>query len=433
MASLHFAGDRNTKTTTATSNSNSSSSSIKKPTLWIFSFIVCCAFSGQVGYYFGLLSESNHYRLHDEDLTLSSYRNVLPNNATATCTPCQQEQEPTQSHNNNGHDNNNNSNCYNFNNSFPKELAKTVVGMRRVPRIEFATQFDTGIPLQPNSDGNEQVLILYSDAASLLDQQQNVDNTGNHKKTPHKLIPYMDNVQEATANCDYLNVILTNVDKEARTCIALVGQYESSHIQRFMRRSPISEGGEMDASLPLKFGGRFQRATPIPDLTKQHWKLLHEYFGEIDTILDELRPVAKQIARNNTLIVMMANHGQSELLLNFLCNAHYRNIDISGILVFATDVITRDLMRAMNVTVYYHDQLFSRFPSQAAAQFADKTYGAMLTAKSFCFQLASMLGYDILFQDVDVIWYKDPLPFFQNKSLMNMDVMLAYDGNDQPA
>jgi hypothetical protein len=25
-----------------------------------------------------------------------------------------------------------------------------------------------------------------------------------------------------------------------------------------------------------------------------------------------------------------------------------------------------------------------------------------------------MLGYDVLFQDTDVIWLRDPIPFFQN-------------------
>jgi hypothetical protein len=37
-------------------------------------------------------------------------------------------------------------------------------------------------------------------------------------------------------------------------------------------------------------------------------------------------------------------------------------------------------------------------------------------AKVYCVHLINMLGYDLLFQDVDVVWYKNPVPFFQDTS-----------------
>jgi len=36
----------------------------------------------------------------------------------------------------------------------------------------------------------------------------------------------------------------------------------------------------------------------------------------------------------------------------------------------------------------------------------------MMLAKVYCVHMVTWLGYDVLFQDVDVIWYKDPLPYF---------------------
>lgn len=54
----------------------------------------------------------------------------------------------------------------------------------------------------------------------------------------------------------------------------------------------------------------------------------------------------------------------------------------------------------------------------------------MMMAKVISVQLVSMLGFDFLFQDVDIIWYKDPLEYFQDPSLPahNYDVFFQDDG-----
>lgn len=53
-----------------------------------------------------------------------------------------------------------------------------------------------------------------------------------------------------------------------------------------------------------------------------------------------------------------------------------------------------------------------------------------MMAKVVCVQLISMLGYDMLFQDVDIIWYRNPLEYFRDKSLpgYNYDVFFQDDG-----
>ena len=42
-----------------------------------------------------------------------------------------------------------------------------------------------------------------------------------------------------------------------------------------------------------------------------------------------------------------------------------------------------------------------------------------------------MLGYDILFQDVDIVWYKDPLEYFQSSAVFSKDtdIYMQHDGN----
>ena len=40
----------------------------------------------------------------------------------------------------------------------------------------------------------------------------------------------------------------------------------------------------------------------------------------------------------------------------------------------------------------------------------------MMYAKVIAAQTVNYLGYNILFQDVDIIWYKDPFTLFHDKS-----------------
>lgn len=52
-----------------------------------------------------------------------------------------------------------------------------------------------------------------------------------------------------------------------------------------------------------------------------------------------------------------------------------------------------------------------------------------MMAKVYCVHLINMLGYDLLFQDVDVVWYKDPLTeFFDKTTADDFDLYFQDDG-----
>jgi hypothetical protein len=54
----------------------------------------------------------------------------------------------------------------------------------------------------------------------------------------------------------------------------------------------------------------------------------------------------------------------------------------------------------------------------------------MMMAKVICVQLVSMLGYDFLFQDVDIVWYKHPIDYFHSADSLSQkyDVFFQDDG-----
>jgi hypothetical protein len=224
-----------------------------------------------------------------------------------------------------------------------------------------------------------------------------------------------------------------------------MGQYEAFHIQRFMRLPQPKSGGEpsIQRDLPLRLvprlavgqGGEMTTG-PEPYHTNKFWRILAKYLTSLDSTLARLRPIVRKIAVKNTVVVLVCNHGQSELLMNFVCNARSRGLDLTPVLVFASDPETRDLAEGLGVTVFYDEINYSGIPKEAAGAFGDSTFATIVLAKAYCVQIISMLGYDLLFQDVDVMWYRNPLEFFHNMSsstsnsnMAGYDIYFQDDGN----
>jgi hypothetical protein len=95
-------------------------------------------------------------------------------------------------------------------------------------------------------------------------------------------------------------------------------------------------------------------------------------------MLETLSPVASAAAVNNTIVVMTCNFGQSELLMNFACNARRRNLDLSMIVVFAADEETRDIAMGLDLHTFYDEPTFGFLPKAASGVFADETFGRMV-------------------------------------------------------
>jgi hypothetical protein len=70
-------------------------------------------------------------------------------------------------------------------------------------------------------------------------------------------------------------------------------------------------------------------------------------------------------------------------------------------------------------------------PKEAARQYADPKFTKMMMAKVYCVQMMAMLPVDFLFQDVDLVWFKDPLTFFHNTThpWHHFDIYFQDDGN----
>ena len=130
---------------------------------------------------------------------------------------------------------------------------------------------------------------------------------------------------------------------------------------------------------------------------------------------------------------MVANYGQSAYFQNFYCSAKARKLDISRIILFATDIEMYRLAQSMGVKTFYDDRIFGTIPKTAATDYHDLNYGKIMMSKVYCVHLINSMGYDLLFQDLDLVWYRNPVPLFERRAAIeNFDMYFQYDGTHHP-
>jgi hypothetical protein len=225
--------------------------------------------------------------------------------------------------------------------------------MARTSKLDFFEEMDIGVPMDLPKEKDSDVLILYSHVKTLP-----YGFSKAVKEHPNSIPPV--NMKRAVENCEYVNVILTAHDNRNQ-CVAIVPQYESHHVQKWMRIGPKGIDKKEDLKLVSRgqqSNGRNQFEPPSKVDMKKNWDMLRSYFDAFDDVMKELKPLAEKVAtKRGTVTVMVCNFGQSELLVNFVCSARSRKMDISSILVFATDTETLDLATSLGLTAFYDERV----------------------------------------------------------------------------
>lgn len=258
--------------------------------------------------------------------------------------------------------------------------------MSSMSKDEFSAKFDMGVPLDQVKEGEDNVLLLYSSEKALPKTNKKSAADAVHLHTP---VPQLA-VDDALEHCDELHVVLTD-QTNRKQCVALVPQFESFHIQKWMRVD--GHGGKLDHSENHKYvsrgyqsNGREKFRPPEPKHTKKFWDMLGPYIESMDEVLGNLKPILEKVANEkNQLIVMVCNMGQSELLMNFVCSVKARGLDYSQVLVFATDKETKELAESMGLTAYF-DEIVSTCIVALTIQFWYRLRrGAQALMPRYCF------------------------------------------------
>lgn len=316
---------------------------------------------------------------------------------------------------------------------FPDTTKNYAQAMVRTSKTDFFGQLDIGVPIDIPKDADSEVLVLYNREKAFPNGYHDASLLSSDNDSSSS-IPSME-TKDALQHCDYVNVILANHDHNSNQCIAIVPQYESYHIQKWMRLGTEGLDSSQDlqmVSRGMQSNGRSQFNPPEKKHRKESWSMLTQYYTTFEDATKELRPLVRKVATpKKTVTVMVSNFGQSELLVNFVCAAKLRAMDLSSVLVFATDLETKELAESLGLTAFYDKWNFEAIPSEAASRYGDRKFTLMMMAKVMCVHMVSSLGYNILFQDVDLVWYKNPIPFFEDESnsgLQKFDMMFQDDG-----
>ena len=268
---------------------------------------------------------------------------------------------------------------------FPDTTNNYARGMVRTPKTQFFDQLDLGVPMDPAKAGDSDVLILYNREKALPDDYYDtsllskaVQNDDDRNSESSSSIPSI-GTKDALKNCDYVNVVLSYHEGRANYCTAIVPQYESYHIQKWMRLGDGKEKKGVDPSAELQLvsrgmqsNGKNQFEPPVDRNRREAWGMLTTYYSSFADATAVLKPLVKKVAtRKKTVTVMVSNFGQSELLVNFVCAARSRNMDISSILVFATDMETKELAESLGLTAFYDKWVSVRRNSHCNTVFHD--------------------------------------------------------------
>ena len=316
---------------------------------------------------------------------------------------------------------------------FVPTIRDLFVGGALIPRNEFQAVFDLGFPLGDNSSAtNSQVVLLYQSTESLPTNysQQSSNNQSHVFRTIHSL-------EHALENCDLVRHISMPMGtrpgvttRNTQTCTALVGQTEADYVYKWIQpqidpnKKKRVDNSNKNARQPIifepasryKFDKDFEyNAVQLVPASKKNVPValeqLRDYLAALPKALERLAPIAKQVGMageplvQNTIMVMVTNFGHAELFINFCCAARRVGMDLSKVLLFATDQDTYDLAQAMGVAVFYDEDVFASIPRNSSAKYGDSHYAKIMMSKVYCVHMISQLGYDIVFQDVDIIPY----------------------------
>ena len=139
-------------------------------------------------------------------------------------------------------------------------------------------------------------------------------------------------------------------------------------------------------------------------------------------------PIDASTGKRRTAIVMVANEGVMDLVLNWACSSEAAGVSLDDVVVFVGTEDSAAAVENMGAHAMYSSALGS-MPKKAAGGYLDNTFSRMMWFKTTSVYLAMYSGFHVLFQDADLVWLKNPIPYLESH---NADVAFMDDGARTP-
>jgi hypothetical protein len=142
--------------------------------------------------------------------------------------------------------------------------------------------------------------------------------------------------------------------------------------------------------------------------------LLPLLLSHVDLVVAEflnlMGPPLDAAGKRRSVFVMVANEGVMDLLLNFVCSCRSAGISLDNLVVFVGQREYRPLVQAMGAVAFYSPYLGS-IPRKAADSYGDMVFAKLMWLKATSVYVAAKAGFNVLFQDADLVWLRDPVPY----------------------
>lgn len=111
------------------------------------------------------------------------------------------------------------------------------------------------------------------------------------------------------------------------------------------------------------------------------------------------------------VVLMVVNEGEMDLFVNFACSCHQSGLSLRRIVVLTSSSHLVPLIDSIGAIGLHHDA-FVTTSHKASAEYLDDIFVDMMWYKSFSLYILMRLGVNVLFQDVDLVWFRDPFDYF---------------------
>ena len=173
---------------------------------------------------------------------------------------------------------------------------------------------------------------------------------------------------------------------------------------------------------------QFMKDVPSGESYQDESRLLPTLLNSFDEIIQQFK---KQFGdgknangQHKTMVVMVINEGVLDIFLNLVCSLKGSHVDTSNFVIFIGNLDYKNLLENFGFRIFYNPKL-GYMPKQAAEYYLDDTFKQMMWFKMIAVYIPSYLGYNVLFQDVDLVWLKDPFSYLEE---IDADMIFMDDG-----
>jgi len=180
-------------------------------------------------------------------------------------------------------------------------------------------------------------------------------------------------------------------------------------------------------------GSRVIRCGMVSKETKEDFAIQAKPSGQDPSVFGlplTLEPLLERLALNETIVLTALNYGYREMMMSWVCNL--RHLDIANFVVAALDEELYAWAVVRGVPVYLENSFSMKMNSSmlAEAVYGTDSFKQLTKMKSRIALRILKLGYNVIWSDSDIVWFKNPVPRLHS---YNADLIIQSNAPDNEA